>query len=253
MTFHATHFPALSPDFRLEPDEVHVWCADLRQLAGRAAEFELILSPEERQKAARFYFADDRERYVSARGLLRTLLGAYLRKPPAELSFSYNAWGKPALSDCALEFNLSHSRDLALYALARDRAVGIDVEFIRDDPACLEIAEGHFSRREVKTLRALHRSQRAPAFFNCWTRKEALIKAQGQGLSLPLNAFDVSLAPGEPAALLNVEAAARELSRWSLQALTPAPNYVAAVAAIGGGWRLCCRQWPSHPLPNLEE
>lgn len=253
MTFHPTHFPALSPDFRLEPDEVHVWCADLRQLTGPAAEFEPTLAAEERQKAARFYFAGDRERYVSARGLLRTLLGAYLRKPPAELSFSYNTWGKPALSDCALEFNLSHSQDLALYALARDRAVGIDVELIRNDPACLEIAEGYFSRREVTTLRALRPSQRAQAFFNCWTRKEALIKAQGQGLSLPLDAFDVSFAPGEPAALLNVEAAARELSRWSLQALTPAPNYVAAVAAIGDGWRLRYRQWPNHSSSNPED
>jgi 4'-phosphopantetheinyl transferase len=122
--------------------------------------------------------------------------------------------------------------------------VGIDLERIRFDLAVAEIAERFFSRREVAMLRTLPTELQRQAFFRCWTRKEAYIKARGEGLSLLLDQFDVSLAPGEPAAILGTQRDPSEASRWSLQKLTPAPGYVAALAVEGHGWRLTCWQWP---------
>jgi len=128
--------------------------------------------------------------------------------------------------------------------VAAGREVGVDVESVRGDVACAEIAASFFSRREVAALLALPDEARTLAFFTCWTRKEAYIKPRGAGLSLPLDAFDVSLAPGELAALLRTRDDEREAARWSLRELRPGPGYVAAVAAEGGGWRLRCWQWP---------
>ncbi len=142
---------------------------------------------------------------------------------------------------------MSHSHGVALYAVTRDREVGIDLEFIRRDLEVEQIAERFFSRRETATLRALPTALREYAFFLCWTRKEAYIKARGEGLSLPLDQFDVSLIPGEPAALLSTQPDSDEALRWSLQELTLASGYVAALAVEGRGWSLSCWQWPRPP------
>ena len=143
-----------------------------------------------------------------------------------------------------IRFNLSHSHGVALYAVTRGREVGIDLEYIRSDLEVEQIAERFFSRREIATLRALPIDLRTDAFFLCWTRKETYLKARGEGLSLPLDQFDVSLIPGEPAALLSTHRGSHEALRWSLQELTPAPGYVAALGVEGHGWDLACRQWP---------
>jgi 4'-phosphopantetheinyl transferase len=138
---------------------------------------------------------------------------------------------------------LSHSDGLVLYAITRGREVGVDVERLRPDFAVLEVAKKFFSRREVTALVALPENQWPKAFFNCWTRKEAYIKARGEGLTLPLDRFDVSLVPGEPAALLYTNDDPQEASRWSLQELVPESGYVAALAVEGHDWRLKCWQW----------
>jgi 4'-phosphopantetheinyl transferase len=183
--------------------------------------------------------------------VLRAILGGYLNQGPECLSFCYNSQGKPALDGDAIRFNVSHSHGVALYAVTRGREVGIDIEHIRFDLAVAEIAERFFSRREVVMLRALPAEVQRQAFFLCWTRKEAYIKARGEGLSLPLDQFDVSLAPGEPAAVLGTQRDPSEASRWSLQELTPAPGYVAALAVEGHGWRLTCWQWPDPSQPSV--
>ena len=147
-------------------------------------------------------------------------------------------------SDAArLRFNLSHSRGLALYAVALDREVGVDVEFVRDDFAVEEIATSFFSPGEVAALKALPACSRVEGFFNCWARKEAYVKARGEGLSIPLAHFEVSLAPGGRAALLSVLDNRREDLRWSLRGLTPGAGYAAAVAVEGRGLRLACWEW----------
>jgi 4'-phosphopantetheinyl transferase len=142
-----------------------------------------------------------------------------------------------------LRFNVSHSHGLALYAVTRRRKIGIDIERVRPISGPEQLAARFFSAGENAELCALPEHVKHEAFFNCWTRKEAYVKARGEGLSLPLNQFDVSLNPGEPARLLRVERDPQEAARWSLQGLTPAPGYVAALAVEGHGWRLACWEW----------
>jgi len=229
-------------------DEVHVWRAALDQTPSQIQSFLHNLAADEQARAERFYFERDRQHFIIARGVLRAILGGYLNRAPERLSFCYNSHGKPALAGesgvDAIRFSVSHSHGVALYAVTRGREVGIDLERIRLDLAVAEIAERFFSRREVAMLRTLPTAEQREAFFRCWTRKEAYIKARGEGLSLPLDQFDVSLAPGEPAAVLGTQRDPSEASCWSLQELSPAPGYAAAFAVEGHGWRPACWQWP---------
>jgi 4'-phosphopantetheinyl transferase len=229
-------------------EEVHVWRADLDRTPEQVQSFLQTLATDERARAERFYFERDREHFIVARGVLRDILGRYSNREPASLSFHYGAHGKPALAGEAegdtIRFNVSHSGGVALYAVTRGREVGVDLERMRFGVAVAEIAERFFSRREVAVLMSLPDEARHQAFFRCWTRKEAYIKARGEGLSLPLDQFDVSLAPGEPPELLRTQRDPSEASRWSIRELTPAPNYVAALAVEAHGLSLACWQWP---------
>lgn len=228
-------------------NEIHVWRAALTLKASQVHALAQILSPDEQARADRFQFQKDKVQYIATRGLLRVILGRYLDIEASQLLFCYNAYGKPALSnppnDQRLRFNLSHSHGLSLYAVTRGREVGVDVERIEPDLVRTKVAEQFFSREEVKALRRLPRSLQPIGFFNCWTRKEAYIKARGEGLSLPLDQFDVSLVPGQPAALLYTHGDLEEASRWSLHDLAPGLGYAAAVAAEGHDWKIKCWQW----------
>ncbi len=235
-------------DLALSSDDIHVWRASLDQPASRFQRLAQTLSEDERLRAGQFYFEQDRKRFIASRGLLKTILGCYLDIEPSRLQFCYGSRGKPALAETpvggTLRFNLSHSQGLALFAVTRDREIGVDLERVRAISEAEQIAERFFSARENAVFRAVPMSKKQEAFFNCWTRKEAYVKASGDGLALPLDQFDVSLAPGEPAALLNAKGDPQEASRWSLQELVPASGYVAALAVEGHGWRLACWQWP---------
>lgn len=238
----------------LGSNEVHVWRAILDLKVARMQSLEQTLSADERTRAGRFYFQKDREHFTVARGVLRAILGRYLEMEPGQLRFCYSPYGKPALAGesgrDALRFNVSHSHGLALYAISRGWEIGIDLERLRPHLADEQIAERFFSPREVTTLRGLPIDMQQEAFFACWTRKEAYIKARGEGLTIRLDKFEVSLAPGEPAALLHSDGALQEASLWSLQALVPGPGYVAALAVKGHGWRLACWQWPESSGRN---
>ena len=203
-----------------------------------------ILSRDERKRARQFFFDEDRDHYVLARGLLRLILARYLDVDPGRLRFDYNTWGKPALGEPGgsqwLNFNLSHSGDLALYAVARGRRVGVDLERMRDDVSFELLAKRFFSPREYAVLQAIPAGAKKKAFFDGWTRKEAYIKARGKGLSIPLEQFDVSLAPDEPARLLGNEMDPDDVSRWSLQEIAPAGGYAAAIAVEGRDWHVAC-------------
>lgn len=212
--------------------EIHVWHAALDREDQAACQLESTLSLEEIARADRFHFVNDRKRFVVARGLLRELLGGYLRQEPASVEFSYGQHGKPSLSGgnslSGLCFNLSHSANLVVYAIARERNLGIDVEHVRPESAGDDIAERYFSAREVSDLRLLPPEARVEGFFNCWTRKEAYLKATGMGLQIALDSFAVSLLPNQPAQFVGgVEA------QWNLAAHRPAEGYVAAVVYDG--------------------
>ena len=238
----------------LGKDEAHVWRVVLDQTTPVTQAFLRILSPDELERAARYHFQKDRDHFVVARGGLRTILSRYLNVEPARLLFCYDAYGKPSLSEPSgrppLRFNVSHAHGLALYGFTLDRRIGIDIEHIREDFASEQIAERFFSQREVAMLRALPVEMKTEGFFNCWTRKEAYIKAIGHGLSMPLDRFVVSLAPGEPAALLSVADNPQEAFRWSIKELTPDPGFVAAVVVEGHDWRLSCWRWDAGQARN---
>jgi 4'-phosphopantetheinyl transferase len=228
---------------KLQPGEVHVWFARLDRTPARLTRMRTILNAEETARADRFYMDVHRNRFIAARALLRDLLAGYLAQPPEAISFAYNEWGKPALAPgfvaSDLRFNLSHSQELAMYAFVLERDVGVDLEMIRADVASEKIAENFFSRREVETLRALPREHQAEAFFNCWTRKEAYVKARGQGLSIELDSFDVSLIPGEEAKILRGD----DCRNWSIASFKPEQGWVAAMATQGSPLKISEPRW----------
>ncbi len=216
--------------------QIDLWIADLD--SQQVEPFRLLLSPDELERARRFRFDRDRHRFSVARGMLRSLLGNVLKRNPAKIEFSYAKRGKPFLAGEFIHFNVSHSHGIGVFAIARDREVGIDVEKI--DPRLLEdgIAERFFSTPEVAMLRSLPQQLQTQAFFNCWTRKEAYIKACGEGLSLELDQFSVSLIPGEPAKLMHVKNDPTQAQRWSLVDLSVPPGFVGALCTEGSGWTL---------------
>ncbi len=241
-------WPTLAHQPELKPGNVHVWRAVLDQSEAVCCELEGALSPDERARAARFHFPHDRRRFTVARGVLRHIIGAYLGVQPDAVQFKYGRLGKPALDAGApprrLCFNTSHSRTLALFALSRDRELGVDVEYMRAVPDAAHIAERFFSKSENAALKALPPEQQHEAFFTCWTRKEAYIKAIGDGLSRPLHGFEVSLSPGEPARLTRVDGDEYEAHRWSMLDLAPGPGYRGALVAEGECPHLSCFTFP---------
>jgi len=255
----------LPAEFQVSADEVHVWRAGLNQAPGTLLRLAGILAADERERADRFVFADDRTRHVLGRGLARLLLGHCLGVPADALVFEHNAFGKPCVAGAGgaaerLEFSISHSGDVVLVALARARRVGVDVERAQAGRGIDGIAGRFFSAAECAALASLAPASRQDAFFTCWTRKEAYIKATGQGLSLALASFDVALAPGAPARLLATRPDAGERERWTLQDLDVGEGYKAAVAVEGSGWRLVSWTWDpfgcaraaggNHPVPE---
>ena len=244
--FDAQQWAVPPANLTLSENQVHVWRVFLNASQEVRASMERVLSEEERTRAARFYFERDRQSWIIAHGVLRLLLARYLQLEPQKLLFVSNKYGKPALAPAhqgKLAFNLSHSRDIALYALACGRQVGVDVEYMKDNIEYDTLAKVSFSPQEQIALRALEGEAKHAAFFSCWTRKEAYIKARGMGLSLPLDLFDVSLRPDDAPALLASREDPREVNRWTLRNLFPGTGYAGALAVEGSGWELSCWQW----------
>ncbi|HEX4460904.1 MAG TPA: 4'-phosphopantetheinyl transferase superfamily protein [Polyangia bacterium] len=213
--------------------EVHVWRLDLAHAAAAAERLWSRLSADEQTRAASFAFTRDRVRFVAARAGLRQLLGHALGRDGARLAFATNRFGKPRLADGGrLAFNVSHSADRAVYALALDREVGIDVEAIRAGFLAEADPAHFFAPRELAELRRAPAAEQTDRFFAGWSRKEAYMKARGLGLSKPLDRFAVSLAPAD-AALLEDRDDAAAVARWTLAPLAIAPGYSGALCADG--------------------
>jgi 4'-phosphopantetheinyl transferase len=244
-------FPAIwesaPPEFTLHDNDVHLWLAAVPDCLPHLESLRELLDAEERDRAVRFHFQRDRERYIIARGVLRRLLATYLST--SHFAFTVNKFGKPSLQPPhnAFHFNVSHSRDLVLFGFTRGLEIGADVEAIRPDFATLEIANRFFAPDEAVTLTQLSDSERIGAFFNCWTRKEAYIKARGIGLSLGLSTFAVTLKPGERAALTRVDNDATAPNRWTLLSLDVGADYRAAVAFEARDCNVSCFRWGGNP------
>jgi 4'-phosphopantetheinyl transferase len=231
----------------LEEGEIHVWraCLDCEDAVLR--QFEATLAPDEKARAGRFFFERDRNCFIAARGVLRELLARYLNRAPAGLDFDYGPQGKPTLRTelprSSVQFNVSHSHGLALLAFAVGRRLGVDVELVRPNFGGEDLADRYFSPQEIMELQRLPAPLQDEGFFLCWTRKEAYVKARGEGLHIPLKSFHVSLTPGEPERLQTADS-----SHWSLRSLRPNPGYVGALVGEGTGWQLRCWDW--RPLQS---
>lgn len=249
MTSLATDFSWARPPTKLllPRDEVHVWLASLDEPEERVSRLFDTLSADERRRAARYHFGRHRQQFTVARAVLRGILGRYLRCTPAGLAFEQGPLGKPCLAPHLnaenLRFNVSHADGLALVALARGREVGVDIERHREGWDTERLTERFFSPSERQVMRRLSPRQRLEGFYACWSRKEAFIKATGEGLSRALDSFDVSLAPGEAAELLRIGGNSEAARDWTLRALTVPNGYTAAIAASGWGVKLRCWTW----------
>lgn len=227
--------------FALPPQTLHLWRASLDQPEDVRQQWAALLSPEEQARAARFHFDHGRHHYQVGRGLLRWLLGGYLGLAPQDVAFAYGEQGKPFLpAQPHLSFNVSHGQGKILYGFCWEAAVGVDIEQIRLPRRADKLAHRFFAASETAVYESVPPDQKAEAFFNCWTRKEAYIKAIGEGLSCPLHAFEVTLRPGEPAQLLRIRGRADLAAAWALFSLTPFPGYRGAALVAGQGWQVAC-------------
>jgi len=227
---HPSTFPAL------KLGQAHIWRCDLDALP--VSDYELLLSDDEWQRAARFHFPLHRARYIAGRGALRSLLAQYLGQKPAEFSFTLNDHGKPELKESQLRFNVSHSQNVALLAFCLTDDIGADVEFRRgdyDDEKIARLARRFFCEAESRELETLSGTAKQAAFFRCWTRKEALLKATGEGIAGGLATYRVSLLPRQKAEVL---APYEEIGDWSLFDLQPGENIAGALAIRAGRYEI---------------
>ena len=238
----------------LSANQVDIWRIDLIGQAEEIQRYRECLPQKEPARAARFYFEEHRRRFIVARAAMRQVLARYANVAPGKLVFSYGEKGKPWLAAAtqaeSLQFNLSHSADIALLAVARVLTLGVDIEQVNPEFGTSEIAERFFSANEARCLQALPPDHRAEAFFSCWTRKEAYIKAIGEGFSVPLDSFEVAFGPGIPAALLQVRVDSREVARWSMYDLEVREGFKAALVAEGKDHQLRRFLWRPEAAPD---
>ena len=232
----------LVPGEMIYSNEVHVWREFLDLTTLQSKQLRGILSDYELVRAGRLRFERDQKRFIAARGILRMILGRYLGENPQKIHFEYLPNGKPVLStkpgSDTLRFNLSHSGEMALYAVARGRNIGVDIERIRDDVAVEQIADKFFSHDEISSLGNSHKKKRNEVFFRYWTRKEAFLKATGEGISFPMEQFDVSLMNETDLSPIIFPGDKTESPLWYVQDLFPGAGYAAAIAGERGDWDL---------------
>lgn len=218
-------------------ETIACWRVDLEQPEASVATLETVLSDDERARAARFVFSRDRRRFIVTRACLRALLARACDEPAKAIRFAYAQHGKPSLAARtgapAVHFSVSHSADVALIALTRGTALGVDLEAVRPLPDLLDIASRFFTPTETETIMTVPPEERELAFFLCWTRKEAFSKALGDGLTLALDRYRVACRPGEPARILDIDGSAAAAAEWAVSDLRPAPRFVGAAVMRG--------------------
>lgn len=228
----------------LDEAAIHIWRLPLDLPAQWLESARQMLTPEETRRADRFIRAEHGRRFTAARAALRVLLAGYLNAEPGDLRLAQNEYGKPYLAgdheNSRIHFNLSHSCELGLAGFCLGVPIGIDIEQDRPRPDMLKIAKRFFAPQEVDALLAVEPEFQQQAFYTCWTRKEAYIKARGEGLHRSLKRFQVSLAPGDPPALLHTDDPPEESGQWTLYELDPGAGYTAALAAQGSPRQIRC-------------
>lgn len=223
-----------SQQLYLKPNQVDIWFVDKKKHLNKLSEYWTVLCDDERKKASQFRFVKDFNCSVIARGVLRTLLGKYLNTNPKNIEFEFGEFGKPQLKETnRLEFNVSHAEDGIAIAFTQKNKIGVDVEYIKRPIEVATIAKQFFSENEVSSLFSVEKSNQQQAFYNCWTRKEAFIKALGDGLSFPLDQFSVSLTSTKEASLLETKWDKKEKENWFLKSFEPKKGYIGAFSVKG--------------------
>jgi len=224
----------------LATNQVHVWRASLKQGKKELVELLNLLSIQEKTRSSKFIAEHARNNFIVARGILRWLLAKYLHIKPQDLVFKQNQYGKLYLDSSMLQFNISHSHDVALFAFTLDHPIGIDIEFIRNNFDFIDIAQRFFSKKENLDLSTLPKTKQLHAFFNCWSRKEAFIKAIGKGIFFALDKFSVEVSNKQTGRLqLQITDPKYDANDWSLEALNPADGYVGAFATLHQKYEIC--------------
>jgi 4'-phosphopantetheinyl transferase len=232
----------------LQEGEVQVWTARLCPEAADLAEMHSILDHKEQERAARFHFDVHRDRFIAARVMLRWLLAGYTGAPAQSLQFHEGPFGKPSLASAAgradIQFNVSHCEDVALFAFRLHECVGIDLERVRELQDADELVNRFFSRRENLEYQHLEPALKPQAFFNLWTRKEAFLKATGEGIGERLNQVEVTFLPGEPAGILGLPADLQADGQWLIEEITPVPGFCGAVVTRPPVTHIKTLHWP---------
>jgi len=228
-------------------DGVHIWRIDFESAKPFVSGLREILSSDERERADRFRFQKDHDRFVISHAAIRNILGQYLNMEPRDICFEVDSKGKPRLSDelnqTKLYFNMSHSHLKALVAISKDHEMGVDIEYLRPEVAELDIAKRFFASGEVSQLLNFPKEKQIEAFYACWTRKEAFIKAKGDGLSISLDSFEVSLDPGERVSLKGTNGKHDKFKDWSIRGLIPGFGYAGALAVRGDKMNIQYWDW----------
>ncbi len=218
----------------LGANDLDIWAFSQIQTESISKKLQAVLTMDELSRAEKYYTSELQNQYIVRRGILRTILSRYLDCFASEIEFCYSEWGKPQLDGNQIHFNLSHSHDSVVVAVSKEPLIGIDIEFTVPIPDMKRVAEHHFSQSEQAILFALDESEQLKAFYQCWTRKEAFIKADGRGLGIALDSFDVTLAPDDTPQLLRIGDKHNVASQWSMRNL-PLDNkdYLGAVLTYG--------------------
>lgn len=231
----------------LVDSDLHVWSASLAGSPEELAHYSSLLSADEKTRAEKFYFERDRHRYIFGRGILRTLLAGYLKINPSKIEFMYGAHGKPALKkayhDKILQFNLAHSNDWGLYIFGWDRQLGIDLEHVRPLQDADDFAKRFFSRQESAWINSLPMDQKWGAFYKLWTCKEAFLKANGSGLTIPLNEAEIFIQDDNSAKLVSIGGVSDKAAKWQLEIFNPIDDYQAAIAFEGNQGQIVFRDY----------
>lgn len=221
-------------DLSLQPSQLHVWSVRKSDHENRLQKYWEILEDTEKERALSFRFGKDRDCFIIARGVLRNLLGTYLQMAPDQVTFQLGDHGKPYVNHPSqIRFNISHSGDTILLGFVQKHRIGIDIEYTKRKVAVKKIAKLFFAEEEVTSLCRLDQAYHTQAFYNCWTRKEAFIKAVGSGLSFPLDQFVVSLDSTKEATLIDTKWDKKEKYKWTLHTIEPRKDYIGAVSVKG--------------------
>lgn len=232
-------------DLKLRPREVHVWYSRLDVSNSTLASLHAHLSQPEKERANQYFFGIDRNRYIARHGTLRLVLAAYTQVAPSQVEFYQEPGGKPALTNSPISFNMSRSKDLAVYAIAMEAKLGVDIEWIKTIPEEERdtVARQFFSKEEFAGLMATPPQERTRAFFRCWTRTEAFVKARGLGLRAPLDSFQISAKPGKATDLRAIEANTGKPLEWTVLDLKCPQGYAGALVLEGLGWHVKQERW----------